>query len=227
MTQILAKQWEVNLSAIGPAEDDVAGARQVPSSNTVGTNAADQKNKAAFLKERKLVFGEEQLAARDELAELLRCKPLLLDHIIGMSQNNPRAIEPTMKNLVKVPQAQIPLIEALLYLYNGNDSKLPDNVEYIETYLETRFGENSPIPHGLLRALFGSLRGFTEELCKGITQGFSNIGNTWNPQLPIVLHKAVPICFAYIHSPETCALYLTEDEILAGRHHVWNKILGI
>jgi len=75
-----------------------------------------------------MVFGKEQIAARASLAEKLKLNPKVVDYIIGISQNNHRIFEATMKNLVRVPQAKLTILEALVNLYNGNDSSLPTDV---------------------------------------------------------------------------------------------------
>jgi len=76
---------------------------------------------------------------------------------------------------------QVKLIEALLHLYNGNDSEIPYATDYIENYISENpyFAEDKRIPEGLLQAIYGSVREFNETMIKGIERGLKSAANDW------------------------------------------------
>ena len=86
----------------------------------------------------KTVFGQEQIKARQRIAEDLGFihHPDLVDLIIGIAQNKRSIVKSTVKLLnPNLKNIDLDLVEELLHLYNANDSEIPQATDYIEDYI--------------------------------------------------------------------------------------------
>jgi len=103
---------------------------------------------------------------------------------------------------LELDRNHVKLVEELLHLYNANDSEIPDATDYIEDYIkENTWNEDNLIPHGLLQAIYGSVREFNEVMVKGIARGLESSCNQWGSSLPKEMQHAVPLIMVYAGQP--------------------------
>ena len=129
------------------------------------------------------------------------------------------------------------LVASLLHLYNGNDSKIPIATSYIEKYIDENFGNENTlnegkgdiIPHGLLTAIYGSVRSFNEVMVKGIARGLESQCNNWGwgEVHNVSMYQAVPLLMVYIGQPKSFLNYMTRAEQMEAERIIAEKLLGI
>ena len=163
-------------------------------------------------------FGKSQIEARKLMAVKLGIPEKnneYVDYIIGISQNKPSIVGPTMK-MKDIDDEHQDLVASLLHLYNGNDSKIPEATQFIEWYIDEIEKRNEgniiPIPHGLLSAIYGSVREFNEVMTLGIERGLKSKCNSYGSKIPENMTRAVPLLMVYIGQPDSFRNYMKEEE---------------
>lgn len=147
---------------------------------------------------------------------------LLVDVVIGIATNEVEIVGPVM-SLFGVPASQHELIGALINLYNKNDSQILMSTEIIEKYIEKNKGKLA-IPPGLVQALYGSLRIYSEVLARGIGRGLSYCASKWGADF---IDPAIPQFLISIGQKQGLQDFMTFSSFKNAALVIIKKFVGV
>ena len=96
-----------------------------------------------------------------------------MDMIIAMAQNENSLVSAVM-TLYDVDPKQHSLLEHLINLYDMKDSELSKSSEKIEKYIKKN--PDVTVPPGLIQAIYGSIRKFSDVLAHGVARNLPDSG---------------------------------------------------